>query len=403
MLGREDLRIRDVSGLFFDGAGEGVGERQLSVPGQLLDRVDRRPADGGRAEPAPQARGQNRLPLGARAVEALARRRGAVAECRVARPEVDAGSLRLVRIVLAGHCLPLGPAPRPDGAELHLLSDVARGQHLPLHRLEPRLGREPLAPAGALRRLEADEDAELRDGDADLREVEDPVPERLPQRPVPEDRSLLPDQRRREVDLADDAGHVGDLAPPVAGRTCRVRRRVDEQPRLRAARTERLQEEQDVGAVLGVRRRPGHGEPRAEELVLGDDGVRAVHRLRGVVVELVRLRDDRRRIRGRARRPHALVEVEVEIGGLRTGRAQLGRKDQVRRERDDPGPGELLPERDRPVGEVEPDRRLGREDAVRLQLLCGRSLPSSQPVQAGIRVGILAASGQPLWKLGFCS
>src|SRR5207302_10301801 len=93
-------------------------------------------------------------------------------------PEVDAGGAGFVRIVLAGHRRPLRPAPGPDGAELHLLRDVARGENLPLHRLEPRLRRESLAPAAALRRLEADEVAELRDGDANLRKVENPVSER---------------------------------------------------------------------------------------------------------------------------------------------------------------------------------------------------------------------------------
>src|SRR5207244_9138658 len=133
---------------------------------------------------------EDELPLGTRSVKALAGSRRTVAEPRVPRPQVDAGRARLVRIVLARHRRPLRPPPRPHGAEVHLLRDIARGQNLPLHGLEPRLRSEPLSSPGAFRRLEADEDAELRDRNADPREVQDPVPKRLAQCAVAEDGPL---------------------------------------------------------------------------------------------------------------------------------------------------------------------------------------------------------------------
>ena len=189
---------------------------------------------------------------------------------------------------------------------------------------------------------------------------------------------LLVDQRRREVHLSDDSCDVGDLAPPIAGGPVGVRLRVDEQPRLRTALAQRLQEQQHVRPVLGVRRRPRHREPRAEELVLGDHRIRAVHRLRRVLVELVRLVHDRRRIGGLARRPDAAIQIEIEVGGLRSARPQLRRIDEVRGERGDARLREHVPERDRPVREVEPQRRLAEERAVRLQLLGRRTFPTGE-------------------------
>src|SRR5204863_2571584 len=113
------------------------------------------------------------LALDPRTVESLARGCWPVAEGGIARPQVDARGARLVGIVLAGRRRVLGPAPGPDAVELHLLRHLLRGEGLQLHRLEPRIGRlQPFAPAGPLRRLEAQEDPELRGGNPELSEVE---------------------------------------------------------------------------------------------------------------------------------------------------------------------------------------------------------------------------------------
>src|SRR5436305_490531 len=92
-----------------------------------------------------------------------------------------------------------------------------------------------------------------------------PGAERLPELPVPVDRAAPVDQRRGEVDLAHDAGDVGDVPPPVARGAVGVRLRVHEQPRLCAALAQRLQEEQHVRAVLRIRGRPRHVEPGSEQ------------------------------------------------------------------------------------------------------------------------------------------
>src|SRR5262249_10501267 len=149
--------------------------------------------------------------------------------------------LGFLRFCLPRRPPPPPPPPRPEGPPPPPPRNKPRRQGLPLDRLEPGLQRELLAPARALRRLEAEEEPELRHRDADLREVEDPVAERLPQGPVPVDRPAPPDERRRGVGLADDARHVGDLPPPRAWRSAPIRRRVHEQPRLRAALPQRLQ------------------------------------------------------------------------------------------------------------------------------------------------------------------
>src|SRR5439155_10593735 len=130
----------------------------------------------------------------------------------------------------------------------------------------------------SLRRLEAEEDAELRRRYADLREVEDRAAKRGPERPTAEHRTLVVDQRCREVDLAHDPGDLSDGAPPVPRLPCRIRLAVDEQPRLTAEIVQPRQETQDVGSILRVRRRPGRGKTRAVELVLRDQGVGAVRR-----------------------------------------------------------------------------------------------------------------------------
>jgi len=60
------------------------------------------------------------------------------------------------------------------------------------------------------------------------------------------------------------------------------------------------------------------------------------------------------------------------------GFTQLRRKDQVGRERGYARLGKEVPEGNRAVGEVEPQRRLGEQRAVRLQLLRGRAFSAGE-------------------------
>ena len=79
---------------------------------------------------------------------------------------------------------------------------------------------------------------------------------------------------------------------------------------------------------------------RAGELVHRDQRVVAARRGDGGVEELVRTRLDRRRVGRLRRRADAILQIEVEVDGLRALRAQLRRDDEVRRGADDPGPRE---------------------------------------------------------------
>ena len=216
--------------------------------------------------------------------------------------------------------------------------------------------------------LEPEHDPELRGRDPERRQAQDSLPHRRSKRAVPEERALLVDVRRVEVDLEHEVGDLRRLPPPVAGVAGRVGGARDEEVRVRAARRERPQVQQDVRAVLRIRDRPRRDEARAEELVLGDRRSRAARGLDGDVEELVGARDDRLRVRRLGGSADAVVQVHVPVHGLRAGRTQLRREDQVRGGRDDPRPSELVPERDRAVREVDPDRllrRQGRALAVR--------------------------------------
>ena len=87
--------------------------------------------------------------------------------------------------------------------------------------------------------------------------------------------------------------------------------------------------------------------------------MRAGHRVRGVGVEAVRARLDRRRVGRLRRRARPVLEVEVEVHGLRPARANLRREDEVRRGVDGAGLREQLPEGNRAVRKVDPGRLLG--------------------------------------------
>src|SRR5205823_8170394 len=130
-----------------------IGEAELRVAGHSGDRFDRTPRHGADAgDPTADVARQVELSLGTRGIEALARRLRAVAQARIARPEVDARRGRLVGIVFARRRLVLRPAPRPDPVETQLLGDLLRGEGLELHGLEPGACRlQSLATALATR------------------------------------------------------------------------------------------------------------------------------------------------------------------------------------------------------------------------------------------------------------
>ena len=287
---------------------------------------------------------------------------GRVAQLRVAGPEVDASVGRLVGIRLTGR--PGRPAPGPDGGEPELTCDGSSGKCLELRQLEP-LARGPqlLPPSGARRRLEPEHDPQLRGRDPDRDEVLRPAAEHLADRSAALDDAQLVDLRRREVDLANDRGHLGDLAPPVPCLAAGIGDAGDEQDRLRAAGGERAEKDQHIRAVLRVAHAPGRQGARTLQLVLGNHRVGAPHRVRGIRVEPVRAVGDRGRIGGLGRGPGPPREVEVEVDGLRPAGANLRRKDEVRGGIDGACLRKQLPERNRAVGEVDPDRLLGRERA----------------------------------------
>jgi len=137
-----------------------------------------------------------------------------------------------------------------------------------------------------------------------------------------------------------------------------------QQERARAPLGESLEEREHVRAVLRGRRRPRRGQLRAKELVLRQQRVVAARGGNGGVEELVRARLDRRRVGRLRRRADAVVHVEVEVDGLRAPGPQLRRNQEVRRRSDDPRPGEdRRPERDHPVGVVDPERLHLRQPA----------------------------------------
>src|SRR5207237_5339654 len=110
-------------------------------------------------ERAASAPGEDELPFRPRGVELLSGDLRSVAELRVARPEIDAGRERLVRVVLGD--APDAPAPRPDRAQADLLRDLLRGQGLELAHLEPLPQRRAVAASEAGRRVAAEHDSEL--------------------------------------------------------------------------------------------------------------------------------------------------------------------------------------------------------------------------------------------------
>ncbi len=337
-----------------------IGRREgdVDVSGHGREPADRAPVEGFALNRAARAGREHDLSLVTGLVESLRRDLRAVAELRVARPEVDAGRRRLVRVVLGRGLAPHRPAPRPDRAETELFRDLFRGKRLQLRDLQPREQRRVLAPTRARRRVEAEHDPELARRDAHRGVRRDAVAEERPQRPAAGERALLRDARGGEVGLADDVRVVRDLPPPVAGDVAGVRHGGDQQHRMRTPGRERLEVDQDVAPVLGVRGAPGRDQVRAVELVLGDHRLRAPHRHRGRVVHPVRPVDHVRRIERLERRADPADEVQVEVDRLRAvAPEQLG-IDEVRGRPDHAGPRKDLPEGNRAVGEVDPERSL---------------------------------------------
>ena len=133
---------------------------------------------------------------------------------------------------------------------------------------------------------------------------------------------------------------------------------------MRAELPKPFHEDQEVLPVLRVRRRPRRGQVRAPHLVQRDPRGRARGRRGGAVEDPVRPVRHLVRVHRVRRSADPLLEVHLPVDGLRAEGAQLGRIDEVGGGRDDSGSGELGPERDGAVGEVDPDRSLVRDPAL---------------------------------------
>ena len=101
--------------LALDRARDERGQRELAVARHLRERGDARGRQRRRSVDAARARRRFELPRLRVGVELAAEDRRRVAEARVARPQPDAGRVRLVRVVRA--LVALRPAPRPDVRE----------------------------------------------------------------------------------------------------------------------------------------------------------------------------------------------------------------------------------------------------------------------------------------------
>src|SRR2546423_7802580 len=105
-------------------AREDRGKGDVRVAGYRGQRADVARVDAFARERAARARREDELPLRTRRVELAPGHLRAVAERRVAGPQVDAGRERLVRGVLSD--APDAPAPPPDRAQADLLSHLLR-------------------------------------------------------------------------------------------------------------------------------------------------------------------------------------------------------------------------------------------------------------------------------------
>ena len=346
--------------------------REIAVTGQPVERGDIVREELRLVEQAQRPRRQGRADV-ERRVEARPGEGRGVAERVVAHPEPRARSLRLVGVV-AGR-VERRPAPGPDARDVQLGRNLLRRECLPLDDVEPLRERlQAFAAAGLGRRAEGQHHPEPVRRHADLDQLLEPVAHGRAQAAAALHRTLLGDRRAGEVDLRHEVCDLGGLLPPrVGGGVVRVGVAREEQEGPRAAVGEPLQEREHVRAVLRGGRCPRGWQLRPEELVLGHQRVVAAGRRHGRCEELVGARLDRRGI-GRLRRgADAVVQVEVEVDGLRALGAELRRDEEVRRGADDPGPREdRRPERNTAVGVVDPERLRRREAARKRQLRCGR-------------------------------
>ena len=338
-------------------------------------RRSRASSPRGRSPAASSSRaGRSSRPAGSRRRRATGRaaRRRAPARRRASGRASRARCTR--RSACPGRCPDGLNAAQPHDQIVGMCSSPAtcvRGERLPLDDVEPLPERlQPLAPAGA--------GVELNCSIIPSRLVGIPIwirssmrvritPRR---RRLPRTAPCFDDRRAAEVDLGDEVGDLRRLPPPVVGRlVVRVRPLREQQERPRAALGEALHEREHVRAVLRGRRRPRRRQvarrrarsPRSA----GGRSPTTRRRCRTACPRAPR----RRRVGGLRRRADAVVEIEVEVDGLRALRAQLRRDDEVRRGADDPGPREdRRPERHHPVGVVDPERLLpaaGRTGAGR--------------------------------------
>ena len=195
------------------------------------------------------------LPFVERRVEAGPGGRRAVAKGRIARPEGDAGGLRLVGVGARGVERP--PAPRDDAADAKLAGHLLRRERHELREAEPGGGRlQPFATAQAGPRMEADDEAEAIRRDAGGQQRRETLTELLAHRAAREHGARAHERRRREVHLADDLRDLPCLLPPAERVAADVRTRGDEQQRPPATGGDAPQDFEHVRAVLRVRRRP---------------------------------------------------------------------------------------------------------------------------------------------------
>ena len=315
-LGRKHFACGHLRAVHPREAGEQRAVRDVAVLHDAVQLRDRVHADRARADLAHRGARESELAFDAGRVEVLSQLRGRVAELRVPRPEVRADSVGLVGVATGFAVGP--PPPRPHGRDIHLRRDLAGCQRLPLDHAEPLLARaQALAPARPGRALEAEHQADPRDGDADLDEPCDAASQPGAQSAIREQRPLRRERPTVEVDLRHDVGDGGDGTPPRRGLVGPGERRgADQQERPRTARRERAHEPEDVVAILRVVRRPGRLEVRPVQLVERDPRRRALGLRRGEHEEAVGALLDRRRIERLGRRADARAEIHVPVDGL---------------------------------------------------------------------------------------
>ena len=209
---------------------------------------------------AARVRRQRDLSFVARRVEAGPGRRLPVAESRIARPQRDAGGLRLVG-VRAGR-VEGPPAPRDDAADAKLAGHLLRRERHELREPKPGGGRlEPLATSLTRPRLETYDEPEAVWRDPGGQQRRETLTELLAHRATREHGARAHERRRREVHLAGDLRDLPYLLPPGERVATDVRTRGDEQERPSAAGRDAPEHLEHVRAVLRVRRRPRVVEP----------------------------------------------------------------------------------------------------------------------------------------------